>query len=138
MFDLGASVADVTGLLGSKSAHRLAETTIDPRELLWGILHTLSQIRGSPSYLFPILLERSKNVLGLDCTITMGNFLPALGATMPDNLGAWPHERGWEMPEQGHEVHDVQSERANSVSNISPMSHAAPPDLGFQEDCLLA
>lgn len=138
---MGASVADCTRLLGSKSIHRLAESTVDPRQLLWGILHTLSQIRGSPSYLFPTLFERSKAVLGLDCTITMGNFLPTLGAAMPDHLASWPYKQGWELPaarpESAHEIHKVESERANSVSHIPTMPHGAPSDLGFQEDCLL-
>lgn len=42
------------------------------------MLHTLSLIRGSPSYLFNALLERCKSMLGLDCTLTISNFLPAL------------------------------------------------------------
>ncbi|KAF7712731.1 Amylolytic gene expression activator [Penicillium ucsense] len=101
LFDMGLSVADVTQSLGTKGVHRLAESTIDPRELLWGILQTLSQIRGSPSYLFPTLLERCKSVLGLDCTITVGNFLPTLGAHVPNASGLsgvpWAGEQGWDL-----------------------------------------
>ncbi|KAJ5925382.1 hypothetical protein N7454_008021 [Penicillium verhagenii] len=98
LFDMGVSVADVTRSLGSKAVHRLAESTVDPRELLWGILHTLSQIRGSPSYLFPSLLERCKHVIGLDGTINMGNFLPTLGdSPTPGQRGTWPDEPRWDL-----------------------------------------
>ena len=92
---MGISVADVTRSLGTKAVHRLSESTIDPRELLWGILHTLAQIRGSPSYLFPALLERCKTVLGMDCTITMGNFLPTLGPPTPDQPSSWAGGPEW-------------------------------------------
>lgn len=78
LFDLGTSVADVTRSIGPKTSHRLTESTVQPNELLWGILNTLHGIRGSQSYLFPTLLEQCKNVLGFDCTITIGNFLPPL------------------------------------------------------------
>lgn len=94
LFDMGVCVTDVTRSLGSKAVHRLSESAVDPRELLWGILHTLSQIRGSPSYLFAPLLERCKNVIGLDGSINMGNFLPALGETGPRS---WADEPGWNL-----------------------------------------
>ncbi|KAL5046790.1 hypothetical protein BDW71DRAFT_59358 [Aspergillus fruticulosus] len=66
LFDLGTSIADVSRSLSTKAANSLAESTIDPRELLWGILTTLSRIRGSQSYLFPSLLDRCKGTLGFD------------------------------------------------------------------------
>lgn len=103
---MGLSVADVTQSLGAKGVHRLAESTVDPRELLWGILQTLSQIRGSPSYLFPTLLERCKSVLGLDCTITIGNFLPTLGSHVPHPTGVpWAGEHGWDLLAACRDVH---------------------------------
>ncbi|EAW10466.1 putative C6 transcription factor (AmyR) [Aspergillus clavatus NRRL 1] len=77
LFDVGMAVADVTRSLGSKAAQHLA----DPRELLWAILSTLSRIRGAPSYLFPTLLERSKSILGLDCSVNTSNFLPLMAAS---------------------------------------------------------
>ncbi|KAJ5784675.1 uncharacterized protein N7503_009887 [Penicillium pulvis] len=94
LFDMGVCVTDVTRSLGSKAVHRLSESAVDPRELLWGILHTLSQIRGSPSYLFAPLLERCKNVIGLDGSINMGNFLPTLGEAGPRS---WADEPGWNL-----------------------------------------
>jgi hypothetical protein len=128
---MGVSVADVTRSLGSKAVHRLAESTIDPNELLWGILHTLSQIRGSPSYLFPTLLERCKTVLGLDCSITTGNFLPILGAAVPDQLASWSGQDVWDYSAGAEdiEVHDV-----NDQSESVP--HSVPQGLEFQ-NCLL-
>lgn len=128
---MGVSVADVTRSLGSKGMQRLAESTIDPNELLWGILHTLSQIRGSPSYLFPTLLERCKTVLGLDCSITTGNLLPILGAAVPDQLASWSGQHVWDYSTSAEdaEVHDV-----NDQSESNP--HSVPQELGFQ-NCLL-
>ncbi|KAJ6072644.1 hypothetical protein N7467_010729, partial [Penicillium canescens] len=129
LFDMGASVADVTRSLGSKAVQRLAESTIDPNELLWGILHTLSQIRGSPSYLLPTLLERCKAVLGLDGTINTGNFLPILGAAVPDQLASWAGQHVWDYSagsEDIREMHEVDHDQSESV----------PRELGFQS-CLL-
>ncbi|KAJ6049897.1 uncharacterized protein N7446_006776 [Penicillium canescens] len=129
LFDMGASVADVTRSLGSKAVQRLAESTIDPNELLWGILHTLSQIRGSPSYLLPTLLERCKAVLGLDGTINTGNFLPILGAAVPDQLASWSGQHVWDYSagsEDIREMHEVDHDQSESV----------PRELGFQS-CLL-
>lgn len=126
---MGASVADVTRSLGSKAVHRLAESTIDPNELLWGILHTLSQIRGSPSYLLPSLLERCKTVLGLDGTINTGNFLPILGAAVPDQLASRSGQHVWDYfagSEDIREMHEVDQDQSESV----------PRELGFQ-NCLL-
>ncbi|CAL5872424.1 uncharacterized protein PFLUO_LOCUS6688 [Penicillium psychrofluorescens] len=119
LFDMGSSVADVTNSLGPKGMHRLAESTVDPRELLWGILHTLSQIRGSPSYLFPTLLERCKTVLGLDCTITTGNWLPGLGQASPDDLATWTAERSsWYLAAANHDdiqnISEVESDGARA------------------------
>ncbi|KAK4904795.1 hypothetical protein LTR66_017866 [Elasticomyces elasticus] len=131
LFDMGVSVADVTRSLGTKAVHRLAESTIDPSELLWGILHTLSQIRGSPSYLFPTLLERCKNVLGLDCSITTGNFLPMLGTAAPDQLAPWSRQNIWDNSGgmENIEVHD-------GVEQTEAGPHPLPQELGFQ-NCLL-
>ena len=128
---MGASVADVTRSLGTKGVHRLAESAIDPRELLWGILHTLSQIRGSPSYLFPSLLERCKSVIELEGTINMGNFLPVLGETLPEGLSSWA-EQNWNLSmaagRQGHddEEYGGHGGMRNGVGGLS-----AKIELGF-------
>ncbi|KAJ5646313.1 hypothetical protein N7490_002685 [Penicillium lividum] len=122
LFDMGVSIADVTRSLGSKGVHRLAESTVDPRELLWGILHTLSQIRGSPSYLFPPLLERCKSVIGLDGTVNIGNFLPTLGET-PGQRNPWVEDPGWllGMDRTLDEIVGVEGERLeNGHGNGNP------------------
>ncbi|OQE47280.1 hypothetical protein PENCOP_c001G02845 [Penicillium coprophilum] len=132
LFDLGSSIADVTRSLGPKAVHRLAESIIDPNELLWGILHTLSQIRGSPSYLFPTLLDRCRNVLGLDCSITTGNFLPILGAAVPDQLASWSGQHVWDyaVSAEDIDIHDVDGQAESA-------SHAhVPQEMGF-DNCLL-
>lgn len=123
---MGSSVADVTRSLGSKSVNRLAESSIDPRELLWGILHTLSQIRGSPSYLFPALLEQCKNLLGLDCSITMGNFLPTLGVAGSD----WAGEHGWNMLNNDHEREPRQLDSDQIEPPLSAISQRAGVGFG--------
>ncbi|RAQ63495.1 C6 transcription factor (AmyR) [Aspergillus flavus] len=79
LYDLGTSVADVSRSLSTKAAHHLAESTIDPRELLWGILTTLSRIRGSQSYLFPALVEQSRGIISFDCSLSISDFLPSFG-----------------------------------------------------------
>ncbi|KAF7131443.1 hypothetical protein CNMCM5793_004668 [Aspergillus hiratsukae] len=89
LFDIGIAVADVARSLGSETSHHLAESAVDPRELLWGLLSTLSRIRGSPSYLFPALLNRSKSILGLDCSINMSNFLPLITAPPSGPTPSW-------------------------------------------------
>lgn len=134
---MGSSVADVTRSLGSKAVDRLAEVTIDPRELLWGILHTLSQIRGSPSYLFPELLERCRTVLGLDCTITMGNFLPTLGSEMPDQLqqlNTWAGEQGWDIlaaARDSHEIRAVEGDQVESAPHLPAVTQRS--DYGYHD-----
>lgn len=138
---MGSSVADVTRSLGTKAVHQLAESTVDPRELLWGILHTLSQIRGSPSYLFPSLLERCKSVLGLDCTLTIGNFLPALGDHTPNHGSTWANsgEQGWDLLAACRDLHvirDLEDDQHEQVPpHLSGVAHG--PDMGFQ-DCMLS
>lgn len=136
LFDMGSSVADVARSLGPKAVQRLAESAIDPHELLWGILQTLSQIRGSPSYLFPSLLERCKTVLGLDCTITMGNFLPALGTEMPDQLqqlNSWAGQQGWNMlaPSAAEGSREMDADQTESATRLPPVSQGG--DYGFHE-----
>ncbi|KAG0157840.1 hypothetical protein PDIDSM_5351 [Penicillium digitatum] len=128
LFDIGSSVADVTRSLGPKAVHRLTESTIDPNELLWGMLHTLSQIRGSPSYLFPALLDRCRNVLGLDCKITTGNFLPMLGAAVPDKLASRSGQRIWDYAAgaENIEIHDLDSQ-----TESFPHPHVLQ-ELGFE------
>ncbi|KAJ5105272.1 hypothetical protein NUU61_002619 [Penicillium alfredii] len=136
LFDMGTSVADVTRSLGSKSVHRLAESAIDPHELLWGILQTLSQIRGSPSYLFPSLLERCKTVLGLDCTITIGNFLPTLGAAELDYLASWSGEHQWPLSAAGPDDMDIPIDQERARGPHLPAAPESSPGMGFQA-CLL-
>lgn len=73
LYDMGLSIADMTRNMRGNTTNRLTNTVGDPKELLWGILNILSRIRGSPSYLFPSLLERSSSVFGLESPATMAN-----------------------------------------------------------------
>lgn len=52
-------------MLPSRAAQQLTAMIIDPKELLWGILVSLSKSRGAESYLFPLLMEKSRDVLGI-------------------------------------------------------------------------
>ncbi|RAL16099.1 putative C6 transcription factor (AmyR) [Aspergillus homomorphus CBS 101889] len=99
LFDLGTAVADVARSLGSKAARRLSESTIEPRELLWGILTTLSRSRGSQSHLFPTLLERCNGALDFTSPLSMGEFLALPAPPPPTNSSeAWNAEsNGLEM-----------------------------------------
>lgn len=91
-------MAEVSRSLNRKTSDHLAESTLQANELLWGILHALDRIRGSQSYLFPTLLEQCKNVLGFDCTITTGNYLPPLPVPSDSDQpflngdNAWAHD----------------------------------------------
>ncbi|KAL2828589.1 fungal-specific transcription factor domain-containing protein [Aspergillus pseudoustus] len=145
LFDLGASVADVSRSLSTKAAHSLADSTIEPRELLWGILSTLSRIRGSQSYLFPSLLERSKGILGFDCSLTMGNFLPPLPpSSSSEHASSWPasedtHSRTasntWDVVSLADDLGDS-ADTVDSVSGMLPQA-TMPTDLPFQSGTLL-
>ncbi|KAL2821867.1 fungal-specific transcription factor domain-containing protein [Aspergillus granulosus] len=140
LFDLGASVADVTRSLSPKASHSLAESVIEPRELLWGILSTLSRIRGSQSYLFPSLLERSKGILTVDCSLTIGNFLPPLPpASSSEHVSSWPASEDsnsratsntWDVVSLADELGD-NADPAEPVSRMLPPT-SIPTDLPFQ------
>ncbi|PYI03367.1 amylase cluster transcriptional regulator AmyR [Aspergillus sclerotiicarbonarius CBS 121057] len=125
LFDLGSSVADVSRSLNSKAAHRLTEVAIDPRELLWGILSTLSRIRGSQSYLFPALLERCKGALDFTSPTSMGNFLPP-----PPSTASWGGESGLavvSLPEN-QDLHEPETEVGEPLSQLLPPSQVQFPD----------
>ncbi|PGH17296.1 hypothetical protein AJ79_01180 [Helicocarpus griseus UAMH5409] len=66
LFDIGTCVSDVARTMRPTTATRVAASTVDGKELLWGILSTLSRIRGSQSHLFPVLLEQAGDVLGFE------------------------------------------------------------------------
>ncbi|KAL4937205.1 hypothetical protein BDV06DRAFT_78298 [Aspergillus oleicola] len=109
LFDLGVSVADVSRSLSTKAANNLAESTVDPRELLWGILSTLSRIRGSQSYLFPSLVERCKGMLGFDSSLSLGDFLPPLPASTAETIPI--SSEPWQTP--GPDV-DIENRRGSA------------------------
>ncbi|KAL5343687.1 fungal-specific transcription factor domain-containing protein [Aspergillus crustosus] len=146
LFDLGVSVADVSRSLSTKAANNLAESTIDPRELLWGILSTLSRIRGSQSYLFPSLLDRCKGVLNIDSPLSLSNFLPPL-PTSTEDLSPWPApdnannnpnnarsaNNTWEMMSLPDDMRNQNGDAADSVSGMHPPTS----DLRFQSGGLL-
>ncbi|KAL3475635.1 fungal-specific transcription factor domain-containing protein [Aspergillus californicus] len=155
LYDLGISVADVSRSLSTKAANSLAESTIDPRELLWGILSTLSRIRGSESYLFPSLLERCKGMLGFDCSLTMSNFLPPLpplpvssSSSDPIQVPAWSASEGntgrtnsntWEIVSLPDELQDQNGDAVDSVAGmLPPASIQAAVEAPFQLGGLLS
>ncbi|KAL3464153.1 fungal-specific transcription factor domain-containing protein [Aspergillus heterothallicus] len=147
LFDLGVSVADVSRSLSAKASHSLAESTIEPRKLLWGILSTLSRIRGSQSYLFPSLLERSKGILGFDCSLTMGNFLPPLpsASSSPEKVSSWSASEDtqsraatntWDIVSLADDIGE-NSDPVESVTGMLPPPTSIPTDLPFQPKTLL-
>lgn len=123
LFDLGTALTNLTTPISQPSKSPIPNT--DSRELLWGILTTLSRIRGSQSYLFPRLLEQSKSVLGIDCSITLGNFLPDLApapvantATIGAGTPVWADDKrdwvvggsGVKIGSRGEELEDGEAE----------------------------
>ncbi|KAL4887118.1 fungal-specific transcription factor domain-containing protein [Aspergillus karnatakaensis] len=135
LFDLGLSVADVSRSLSTKAASNLAESTIDPRELLWGILSTLSRIRGSQSYLFPSLLDRCKGMLNFDSPLSLGNFLPPLPTSSSESIPSWPALENnnnrptnttWDIISLPDDIHDQNNEAADSVPGLLPPTTISP------------
>ncbi|EAL89772.1 putative C6 transcription factor (AmyR) [Aspergillus fumigatus Af293] len=139
LFDIGMAVADVTRSLGSKASHHLAESAVDPRELLWGLLSILSRIRGSPSYLFPTLLNRSKSILGLDCSISMSNFLSLITAPPSGPTPSWrdQSQSRWDLLTAA-EPETEESDHAASVPVSVPASVShIPSPMTFHDTHLL-
>ena len=85
LFDLGTYILDFTEGL-PLSMTRVA--SLNPKELLWGILLSLSKIRGATSFLMPSLLERSKKLLAIESA-----WQPSL--SVPESTG------------DQHEAHEV-------------------------------
>ena len=73
LFDLGTYILDFTESL-PMSITRVASS--NPKELLWGILISLSKIRGATSFLLPSLLERSKKLLAVESPWQPGLSVP--------------------------------------------------------------
>ncbi|OJJ40715.1 hypothetical protein ASPWEDRAFT_229861 [Aspergillus wentii DTO 134E9] len=136
LFDMGISIADVTRSLNTKSAHHLAESTVSPHELLWGVLTTLARIRGSESYLFPILLERCKSVLGLDCSLTMGNFLPPLPGDTPRPTTQDP-SNPWSDADNRWDLVSVPTDAHDDIEDADPNAQISS-DMAFQDRGLLS
>lgn len=66
-------------------------------------------------------------MLGLDCTITTGNWLPGLGQASPDDLALWTAERSsWYLAAANHE----------DIQNLSEVEsdHARTDMLAIQPD----
>ncbi|KAL4909107.1 hypothetical protein BDW74DRAFT_77666 [Aspergillus multicolor] len=154
LFDLGTSIADVSRSLSTKAANNLAESTIDPRELLWGILSTLSRIRGSQSYLFPSLLERCKGTIGFDVPTPLSisdfnqnipSFPPAVSSSIASEptFGPWPapddsaasrtatnlntSSCAWEITSLPDDSNDEQPSGSGSVPGSLPVPRMLPP-----------
>ncbi|THC96485.1 hypothetical protein EYZ11_004029 [Aspergillus tanneri] len=127
LFDLGTSVADVSRSLGSKASQHLSESTVDPRDLLWGILNMLSRIRGSQSYLLPALVERSKGVLGFDCSLSVYNLLPPTTTTTTTTAGSALSdldslEHAWDYVSAQDDLRDQEGDTVESVMGIMSSS----------------
>lgn len=78
---------------------------INPKELLWGILLSLSKIRGARASLLPELLERSKNLLTMDhptANVSLANAAagdedPLVQFNVEDDHGsAFGHLQAWD------------------------------------------
>jgi hypothetical protein len=74
-------------------------------------------------------------VLGLDCTITTGNFLPTLGAATPDQLSAWAVEHGWDSFANREIQAEADCKRIEAITDMSGMHQGAGIDY---QDCLLS
>ncbi|KAH8696579.1 fungal-specific transcription factor domain-containing protein [Talaromyces proteolyticus] len=64
LYDIGECVFQLTQQLSPQRAQSLKESIVDVKDVLCGILTSLSRIRGAQSYLFPALLQQSQELLG--------------------------------------------------------------------------
>lgn len=75
-------------IIPPRANQHLTTMVIDPKELLWGILVSLSKSRGAESYLFPLLMDKSKDVLGLMDSSPHGDLnLSTTSAQMGQDVG---------------------------------------------------
>ncbi|EED17421.1 conserved hypothetical protein [Talaromyces stipitatus ATCC 10500] len=66
LYDIGECIFHLSQQLSLKTDKSLEVSTVDAKEVLYGILTSLSRVRGSQSYLFPALLQQSQGLLGLE------------------------------------------------------------------------
>lgn len=68
LFDMGSCIAQITRTLQTLPTAATMATSLlgNPKELLWGVLSSLSNIRGSQSHLFPVLLEDCGDLFNLE------------------------------------------------------------------------
>lgn len=66
LYDIGECIYQLTQHPSHNTIELLKESTVDIRDILYGILTALSQIRGSQSYLLPALLQQSQALLGFE------------------------------------------------------------------------
>ncbi|KAH8696594.1 fungal-specific transcription factor domain-containing protein [Talaromyces proteolyticus] len=64
LYDIGECIFQLTQHLSRKTNKLWKVSAVDLRDVLYGILTTLSRIRGSQSYLLPALLQQSQGLLG--------------------------------------------------------------------------
>jgi hypothetical protein len=66
----------------------------------------------------------------------MGNFLPTLGAPMPDQLSSWAGEQRWDMlaGRNPHEMGEMDDEHTESVPRLTAVSQGG--DLDFHDSHL--
>jgi hypothetical protein len=126
-YDIGASIADVTRSLRGAATQRLNTSVADPKELLWGIVNILSRIRGSQSYHFPSLLQRSSSVFGLESPATMTNTMSFAPHDMPSSA-TW-NSRDAIAASGGH-IHDEDHDSSDGgLRRVSATSAGSIPPL---------
>ena len=80
---------------------------VDPKELLWGILSSLSNIRGCQSHLFPILLENCGDIFNLESPSISEIETPGLP---PGPCAKNDYHQFVSLPERTHDQHQNQED----------------------------
>ncbi|KIW52499.1 hypothetical protein PV05_08131 [Exophiala xenobiotica] len=109
LFDLGTYILDFTECLPLPIT-RVASS--NPKELLWGILISLSKIRGATSFLLPSLLERSKKLLAVESP-----WQP--GLSVPETTG------------EEREIHEITDEIYNGFAGHEEVTYMGDSHVGW-------
>ncbi|PGH33181.1 hypothetical protein GX50_04023 [[Emmonsia] crescens] len=135
LFDLGTCVGYATRRMRPAIATHVAESIIDGKELLWGILMTLSRIRGSQSHLFPILLEQTGDILGVESpTVSRSLSPPPTHEKLSAKNDYWQlvtAAHRWDESEQDHTMGEPKNQQQNqqlheAITEYIPDTYMSP------------
>lgn len=135
LFDIGNCVAQINRSLQSLPRVSSPPFVVDPRELLWGILSSLSNIRGGQSHLFPVLLENAGDIFSVESP-SISNIVGAFPSTVEHRHGCLPFPSEHWLDHQSHPGEQswgilTSTMPVTSVPNF--LTTSAPPGVVFTQ-----